>query len=348
MPTSSRISRRDALTLFGGIASASALAACGVGGSGTPPSTTSVRIAFQNFADSTLLVKDQGTLERALPGHTVTWTAFDSGASINTAFLSGALDIAVIGSSPTAQAICPPLGIPYQVIELLNVIGSSEALVVRAGSGITALAELTGHKIATPFSSTAHYSLLAALDQAGVDPGGVTLVDLEPQNILAAWQRGDIDGAYVWTPTLSTLRRDGTTLIDSARLAEAGKPTMTFAVAHNDFIASHPDVVDAWLTATNDAITQIGRDPAVVAEAVHRQLGISGADALAQLDQNIYLDLDQQRGADYFGSTAAPGALADRLRDTAEFLFQQKKVDSVPELATFRAALRVPEVSDGS
>ena len=334
------ISRRNALSL---LASVPVLAACGVGGSSSDDSGgKTVRIAYQNFADSTLLVKDRKTLEKALPDHTIKWTAFDSGASINTAFLGRSIDLAVIGSSPTAAGLCPPLNIPYQIIELLNVIGDSEALVVRKATGITKISDLVGHKIAAPFSSTSHYSLLAALELANVDAGKVTILDLEPQNIQAAWQRGDIDGAYVWTPVLSVLQQDGVTLTDSAKLAADGKPTLTFTVAGKDFADANPDVLEAWLAATDDALKLIKSDPDTVAAAVSRQIGISTADALSQLKQNIYLDHAEQRGPDYFGTPDKPGQLANRLRDTAEFLYQQKKVDSVPDVATFRAALRVP------
>jgi taurine transport system substrate-binding protein len=341
------VPRRSVLSL---LALSPVLAACGVGGSSSGTSSGAdrvVRVAYQNFADSTLLVKDQGTLEKALPDHKISWTAFDSGASINTAFLGGAIDLAVIGSSPTAAALCPPLNIPYKVIELLNVIGDSEALVARKASGITTIADLAGRKVAAPFSSTAHYSLLAAFQQAGVDPGSVTLIDLEPQNIQAAWQRGDIDAAYVWTPVLSVLQQDGVTLTDSAKLAAAGKPTLTFTVARTEFIDGNADVVAKWLEATNHAIGLIKTDPGAVAEAVGRQIGSSEEDAAAQLKQNIYLDHAEQRGPDYFGTKEAPGQLANRLRDAAEFLHGQKKVDSVPDLETFRAALLAPGAVGG-
>ncbi|MGM1062272.1 taurine ABC transporter substrate-binding protein [Saccharothrix sp. Mg75] len=335
------VTRRSVLSL---LAAAPVLAACGVGGSSSSGSGggREVRVAYQNFADSTLLVKDQGTLEKALPDHRITWTSFDSGASINTAFLGGAIDLAVIGSSPAAAGLCPPLSIPYQVIELLNVIGDSEALVVRKDSGVTDIAGLAGRKVAAPFSSTAHYSLLAAFQQAGVDPASVTLVDLEPQNIQAAWQRGDIDGAYVWTPVLGVLQQDGVTLTDSAKLAAAGKPTLTFTVARKEFVERNGDVVDQWLAATDDALKKIKSDPGVVAEAVARQIGAGVDDALSQLKQNIYLDHAEQRAPEYFGTPEAPGQLAAQLRAAAEFLHGQKKIDTVPDLSVFQAALRAP------
>lgn len=170
----------------------------------------------------------------------------------------------------------------------------------------------------------------------------MTILDLEPQNIQAAWQRGDIDGAYVWTPVLSVLQQDAVTLTDSAKLAEQGKPTLTFTVARKGFADANADVLDKWLAATDDAIKLIKTDPDTVAAAVSRQIGTSAEDALSQLKQNIYLDHAEQRGPDYFGTTEKPGQLADRLRDAAEFLYAQKKVDEVPDLATFRAALRIP------
>ena len=83
---------------------------------------------------------------------------------------------------------------------------------------------LVGKKVATPFVSTSHYSLLAALKLAGVDPSKVKLVDLQPPDILAAWTRGDIDAAYVWSPTLDQLKKDGTVLTTSTEVSKAGYP----------------------------------------------------------------------------------------------------------------------------
>ncbi|CAM5688917.1 hypothetical protein SPURM210S_03674 [Streptomyces purpurascens] len=34
----------------------------------------------------------------------------------------------------------------------------------------------------------------------GLKPSDGELIDLQPQPLLAAWQRGDIDAAYVWLP----------------------------------------------------------------------------------------------------------------------------------------------------
>ena len=75
---------------------------------------------------------------------------------------------------------------------------------------------LIGKKIATPFASTAHYSLLNALKLNGISEKDVELLDMQPADIYAAWQRGDIDAAYVWEPTLANLLSDGKILLSSA------------------------------------------------------------------------------------------------------------------------------------
>src|SRR4029453_13611829 len=132
-----------------------------------------------------LVVKDQKWLETALPDWKITWSKFDSGADINTPFIGKSVDIAAIGSSPVARGLSAPLNIPYKVVWVLDVAGNNEALVARNGSGITDVTGLRGKKVATPFASTAHYSLLAALDRAGVAEGDVTLLDLQPPDIQA-------------------------------------------------------------------------------------------------------------------------------------------------------------------
>ncbi len=63
-----------------------------------------------------------------------------------------------------------------------------------------------------PFISTTHYSLLSALKHWGIKPGQVQIINLQPPAIIAAWQRGDIDGAYVWAPAVNELEKEGKVL----------------------------------------------------------------------------------------------------------------------------------------
>ncbi|MEU8239019.1 ABC transporter substrate-binding protein [Actinoplanes missouriensis] len=335
---------------FLGLAAVLLLAACGNGAaSGNAAGDTaekSIRIAYQAFPSGDLVVKNQGLLEKALPDYTITWTKFDSGASINTAFVAKSVDIAAIGSSPVARGLSAPLNIPYQVAFVLDVAGDNEALVARNGSGVTDVAGLRGKKVATPFASTAHYSLLAALNQAGIKESELTIVDLEPQDIQAAWTRGDLDAAYTWLPSLDEIKKTGTVLISSRQLATAGKPTLDLGVVSTAFAQAHPEAVDAWRKAEAQALNLIASDPAAAATSIGAELNLSPADAQKQLSQGVFLKPADLAGDEWLGTEAKVGKLADNLVSAAQFLKDQQKIDAVPDLATVQKAIYVKGLPD--
>ena len=315
------------------------LAACG-GSSGTTTADNKIiRIAYQKFPSGDLIVKNQGLLEKALPDYKIEWKAFDSGASINTAFIAKSIDVAAIGSSPVARGLSQPLNLPYKVAFILDLAGDNEALVASNASGITSVEGLRGKKIATSFASTAHYSLLAALKQAGLSQSDVTLVDLEPQDILAAWKRGDIDAAYTWLPNLDELRKTGKTLIASKQLATAGKPTLDLGVISDDFIGAHPGAVDAWRAAEAQALTTIKSDPTAASTAVGAELGLSPTDAAAQLKQGVYLTPKELSSPTWLGSEDSVGKAATYLHDAAVFLAEQKQIPTAPDQSVFDNAI---------
>jgi len=61
--------------------------------------------------------------------------------------------------------------------------------VVRNGSGVNEIKDLIGKKVATPFVSTSHYSLLFVLNNAKVDATKVNILNLQPPEIAAAFAR---------------------------------------------------------------------------------------------------------------------------------------------------------------
>lgn len=307
------------------------LAACGAGGgSATASGTKELRVGYFAFPSGDLVIKNRGLLEKALPDHKVTWIKFDSGASVNQAFIGKSLDIAALGSSPLARGLAGTDPIPYKVAFILDVAGENEALIARKDTGITDVAGLKGATIGTPFASTAHFSLLAALEEAGLGAADVKLVDLQPQAILAAWERKDIDAAYVWLPTLDDLRKTGVQLTSSTEIATAGKPTLDLAVVTDDILQRDPEAIDVWRRVEADALRSIKEDPTGAAQSVAAELGISETDAAAQLKQAVFLTPAELTSAEWLGSEGKPGRLADYLTAAGDFLAEQKQIDSAP------------------
>jgi taurine transport system substrate-binding protein len=335
------------LLLAGALAVASAaVTGCSSDDEDSAGGAKRLRIGYFAFPSGDLIVKNGKLLEKALPGYKITWIKFDSGASVNQAFLGKSLDIAALGSSPFARGVSGASPIPYKVVWILDVAGENEALVARKETGVSDVAGLKGRTVATPFASTSHYSLLAALETAGLKTSDVKLIDLQPQAILAAWQRGDIDAAYVWLPTLDELRKTGTQLTSSKVIGAAGKPTLDLAVVSDDLISRDPKAIDAWRKAEAEALRLLKSDPDGSVKAVSAELGISTADAEAQLAQGVFLSPEQVTSADWLGTDGSPGKLLSYVTDTAAFLAGQKQIDATPSAEAVRRAFYLEGLPD--
>lgn len=297
----------------------------------------SITIGYQLIPNGDLVVKNLGWLKDALPGVKVEWKAFDSGGAVNEAFAAGSLDIGLAGSSPVSRGLSQ--GIDYRVPWIFDVIGNAEALVVK--NGISSLADLKGKKVAVPFASTTHYSLLAALSDAGVDPTAVDIIDSEPADIVAAWNRGDIDGAYVWNPSLATLVADGgTVLTDSAQQAQQGHRTYDLAVVSSRFAADHPAALAAWVAQQDRAVTLFRDDPQAWAAAAGAELNLDPAAVLEQATGLIFLTAAEQSGDDYLG-----GGLGKDLLATATFNREVGELVDVKDAAVYNGALIAPSIT---
>jgi len=302
---------------------------------GKPPK---LRIGYQAIPNGDLIVKQQGSLEKAI-GVPVEWQQFDSGADVNRAIAAGSVDIGLAGSSPVSNGIAS--GLPYKVAWIYDIIGDAEQLAVKTSAGANDVAGLKGKKVAAPFGSTTHYALLTSLQDAGLDPAkDLDVLDLAPDDIVAAWQRGDIDGAYVWNPSLAKIKEDGgKVLVSSAELAKQGTLTGDLAIVSTEFAEKYPDIVTAWVKEEDRAVKLYKEDPEKAAEIVGKELNLSAKEALDQMEGLIWLDASEQVAPEYLGAPGQPGELAKQLTTTAKFLKEQKLIDREPSPAEFNKAV---------
>lgn len=289
----------------------------------SPVFAVDVTVAYQTSAEPAKVAQADNAFAKD-SGAKVEWRKFDSGASVVRALASGDVQIGNIGSSPLAVAASQ--NVPIEVFLLASQLGNSEALVVK--KGITNPKDLIGKRIAVPFISTTHYSLLAALKHWGIKPSQVEILNLQPPAIIAAWQRGDIDGAYVWAPAVNELEKDGTVLTDSAQVGKWGAPTLDVWVVRKDFAKAHPDVVEAF--AKSALAAQKGyidnpdewlKQPDNLSK-LSRLSGVPESDVPVLVKGNTYLTASQQ-------SEQLNGPVNKAIVDTAQFLKAQGKVPEV-------------------
>ncbi len=327
------------------LAVAAALSVLGVVSLTAESKPDAITIGFQVIPNDEILAKAQGWYEKEL-GVKVNFKQFDSGRDVNTAFASGSLDFGLAGSTPTAVGISR--GLSYQVFWIHDVIGAAESLAVKNKANINTLADLKGKKVAVPFGSTTHYSLLSALKLEGIKASDVTILDLQPPDIYAAWQRGDIDAAYVWQPTLGKLLADGKIITDSAVLASKGIVTADIGLVSIAFAKKYPALVTKYVKLQEKAYQLFNSTPTPASEAIGKAIGTDGPEALKEAKELVWLPLKTQISPAYLGSSSKKGDLAKTLKATADFLVEQKTIDSAPALSVFEAAVNPKFAEDAA
>ena len=158
----------------------------------------------------------------------------------------------------------------------------------------------------------------------------MTIIDLQPDDIYAAWQRGDLDAAYVWYPVLGNLLQDGTAITDSAQLAGKGVVTADVNIVRKAFADENPEIVTKFVELQIKANDIINNDSDKAAEEIASVLEIDKSDATEQITQFEYLTAEE--AIDYLDNS-----FADTLKNTADFLVEQKSIKSAPDLETFKS-----------
>lgn len=253
---------------------------------------------------------------------------FDSGTAANTAFAADSIEFAGMGYTNGVVALATNLNV--EMIWIHEVLGANEALVVR--EGINDVKDLKGKKAATPFSSTSHLSLVKALEMNGLTPNEITLLDMDTKDIMAAWERGDIDAAYTWEPTLTEIKKSGKVLLDSADMAKKGVTTVNIELAHKKFTQKYPELVAEYISALAKAGKLYKDEPEKAIQANAAALSISEADTKIQMEGTIWLSREEQLSADYLGTKEKPGNFHKIFEDTAVFLKTQRKIDRIPSM----------------
>ena len=264
--------------------------------------------------------------KEGLGGKSIEFFKFTSGTEVINAMASGSIDISLNGSSPTAAAYSR--GVDLQVIYIYDNINDAEALVVN--DQITAPQDMKGKTIAVPFGSTTHFHMMFALEQLGLDAKQVNVIDMSPPDMVAAWERGDIDGGFVWDPALGKMKEKGHVLLSSGDLSNWGKATFDAMVARKGFTDENPEFTCQWIKMVAAADADYRANPndygpgtekaKAIAKAVSGQEDQVGG-VLALYD---YPTLEQQISANWLG-----GGAASAIRATSEFLTDQGKLDAV-------------------
>jgi taurine transport system substrate-binding protein len=289
--------------------------------------TKEVTIAHQDIQLPYRAAMESGELEKAT-GYKINWRMFGGGGDVIRAMASGDVQIGEAGSSPLTAAASQ--GQDIKLFWILDDIANAEVLVARNGSGINSMKDLAGKKVATPFVSTAHYQLMVGMKLDGVDPKNVNVMNLRPPEIAAAWQRGDIDAAFIWDPVLSKIKSNGKVIATSGGIGAKGYPTFDGMVVNAKWAADNEAFMVALVKVLAKADAEYRANAAKwtadspQVKAVAKWTKADAKDVPAAMALYKFPTPEEQLSATWLG-----GGAAKAMTDTAAFLKEQGRVQEV-------------------
>lgn len=304
-----------------------------------PDTPKEINIGVLRVPNDAILAKSAGMIDEMYnkKGIKVNYIVFDSGVDANKAFASNSIDFATMGNVPAVIACS--VGIDVELIWLDEILGDVEALAVRDDSGINDVLDLKGKKVATSFACTTHYMLMKVLEDAKITDD-VELLDMQTQEIVAAWQRGDIDAAYTWQPSLGALLNDsGHVLLSSADLAPRGYLTANVCMVNKNFSEHYPELVADYVTVMQKAYDYRTNNPDSAYELMAQEIGITKEEAELEANGSFWHTREEMIGSDLMGTSEAPGNFVQVMVDTGAFLKEESKVTTSPSYDDFSAFL---------
>ncbi|MCK7550548.1 ABC transporter substrate-binding protein [Marinobacter goseongensis] len=189
----------------------------------------------------------------------------------------GRLDAAAVTLDEALRVMA--LGVPLTVIAVMDVSAGADVIMARAG--MQSLADLRGKKVAVELAGAPAIMLLRALEQAGLEPSDLEIVDLPVHQHSRAWQRGEIDASVSYEPVASVLETRGAVrLFDSRSLPDTIFDVLvvnreragTLKPALRDLLAGHFRGLSHLVRSFHDAVYRIATRQQVTPEAVRRAL----------------------------------------------------------------------------
>jgi NitT/TauT family transport system substrate-binding protein len=184
---------------------------------------------------------------------------------VQEALFSDALDASFIGPSPAITAFSESEGEAVRIVS--GSTSGGAALVV--SEDIQSSEDLRDQTLATPsLGNTQDVALRAWLSEQGFETdtsggGDVHITPQENADTLAAFQAGEIQGAWLPEPWSTRLIQEGGghVLVDEHDLWPDGQFVTTHLVVHPRFLGENPEAVQALIEGLLDAIRFANDNP---------------------------------------------------------------------------------------
>ncbi len=256
---------------------------------------------------------------------------FSSAGESNNALISGTIDVNCGADTRTVALFN---SIPDQALIIGTVQrGNRYSTVVAVDSPYKTWEDLKGKKIGIKLGTGAEGVLRKYFAREGLNWEDYQWVNMNVEDMIANLQQGTIDAFHAWEPTPAIAEANGVGRI----LRTYGDVALVPASIHTTkkFAEEHRDAIVRFLAAHLEKAEMIKNDPDKAAEIAARAASEKGLSVPAEAFKKIFQRIDFQID---FNQT-----VIDAIKDTAEFLKSQGKIDKVPQLAWDRSYIEEAE-----
>lgn len=218
------------------------------------------------------IAKEQGFFEQEFgkDGIKVEYQSFTSGPPISEAFVANKLDFATYGDQPAIAAAAG--GVNLKAVGTFSGGYNQLGLVAQIDSDIKTLQDLKGKKVGITVGTVVQQMLYLYLESAGLKPEDVSIVNLQPNDLITALAAKNIDAAVTVEPftTVILAKKAGKLIADSKGLKYMAAPIVTTG----DFAQKYPELVQRLLKAYDNAKKWEAQNKDKAAEILAKELNI--------------------------------------------------------------------------
>ena len=121
------------------------------------------------------------------------------------AVIEGTADFATVAETPVMLAIMN--GAQLSILATIQVSKRSHAIVARRDRGIVAIEDLKGRRIGLTSGTSADFFLDAFLLTREIFRKDVQVINLQPNQLAVALEKGDVDAVSTWAPYLMQIQK---------------------------------------------------------------------------------------------------------------------------------------------
>lgn len=289
-----------------------------------------VRLDYAYYAPTSLVLKQQGLLEKALEpqGISVKWV-FSQGSNRSLEYLNGgSTDFA--STAGLAAVLSRANGAPIKTVYVAS-RPEWTALVVPKDSPIQSVADLKGKKVAATKGTDPFLFLLQSLQKAGLNKNDVEIAHLQHPDGRVALERGDVQAWAGLDPLMASSE-----LQAGSRLLYRNRDFNSYSVLSvtETFAKQQPALIEQVIAAYEQA----------------RQWAIANPDALAQLladEAKLPLEVAKLQLSRTDFSNSQPGAEhVNALKAAAPILLEEGLVRPGTDVAGVVDQLITPQLAE--